>query len=149
MRKLLIVVVLAIASIVVLLVENHWFDSKPVEPEIIGTGYIHQSNGVYRVVIGETTYQVGEVIAQSGSCVVIAPADGTLVTAVKFGNNKMMGKDVKFMAGEWNEQQIEEAFACNYVIWVLYLDAFVFVLLILYVSAKCEEKYCRRKVVQA
>ena len=155
MKKLLILLVLTLAAIVVMLVERHWFDSASVEPEILGRGYIHQQdNGVYIVAIGDKTYNVSEFYTQkndNSEVVVIEPADGALVTVVKFHNLKAAtGKDVKFFMGTWNKEQIEEAFASNYVLFGIIISMLVFVAVFLWIAyAELVKAYGHRKVVYA
>ena len=95
-----------------------WFDSKPIDPKIIGTGYIHQlDNGIYTVEISAVVYCVTEVYTSKGKGdkpVISQPIDGAIVTVVLFQNAEAgRGTGVKFILGEWNEAQIEDAFRTN------------------------------------
>ena len=96
----------------------HWFDSEPVEPEILGTGYLHEhDNGMFTVQIASGMYFVSDVYFSVSEDVLPSrckPIDGALVTVANFTNAECYeGQGINFFLGRWNEEQIEKAFYTN------------------------------------
>ncbi|MBP5615602.1 MAG: hypothetical protein J6X42_03530 [Alphaproteobacteria bacterium] len=117
-RNFKILGVLTLVAIAVMSIGYHWFDSEPVEPEIIGVGYLRQhDNGMYTVQVETGMYFVSEVYvsaSEDDTPVLSKPIDGAIVTVVKFTNEWCdEGQGVKFMVGRWDEAQIEKAFHTN------------------------------------
>lgn len=139
MKKFLISFALLIAALAVIVVERQWFDGVPVEPEILGTGYVYQQeSGIYTVKLEPSIYFVSEVYLSTpnGDAPVLSkPIEGALVTIVNFQNERCEeGAGVKFLVGRWNTtEQIEKAFHTNYVggtiIMLCLIYAGVFVLI--------------------
>jgi len=134
MKKFLISFALLIAALAVVVVERQWFDSVPVEPEILGTGYVYQQeSGIYTVKLEPSIYFVSEVYLSTPDAnvpVLSEPIEGALVTIVNFQNERCdEGAGVKFLVGRWNTaEQIEKAFHTNDA-WVL-----IIMLLLIYVG---------------
>lgn len=110
-----------------------WFDSSPVEPEIIGAGRVVKTADSYYVEIDSLRYEVKIVYTgeknQSGAYIRIYPDDNMLVTAINFkkGNVHTGGSGTSFMLGDWNStEKIEDTFKKNYTFSAVACISFIY-----------------------
>ncbi len=114
MKKLVFVLMAALS---VALTGCSWFDSKPIEPHILGTANLQYEtkSGTWYVVIDSAQYTVANVTIREqnprsiGKTQDIAPVDGMLVTV--FTSPKMTG--IKAVVGEQSVDDIEELYRTN------------------------------------
>ncbi|MBR1825936.1 MAG: hypothetical protein IJ770_05050 [Alphaproteobacteria bacterium] len=148
MKKVLIILLCILAAL--LFVGCSWFDSTPVEPEILGVEHIVQDRGLMYVEIDSTRYPVkriftGETHPRVGSDVKIPPVDGMLVTVVNMTGKNSDYQGIQFMLGEWNEAQIEQAFRRNYTLAVVALGVILLCVIGLIVSSFIADEQQRKK----
>lgn len=128
MQKVLLIPVSVLIAL--LFVGCSCFDSKPVEPKILGISRIVDDGGLVFVEIDSVRYPVkfvytGETHPRIGDDVTITPVDGMFVTVVQMEGNTAY-KGMQFMLGEWNKEQIERAFYRNYTLFVITLGVILF-----------------------
>lgn len=122
-----------------------WFDSPPVEPEIIGVGYLKDENSQLSIQIDSVLYvpqiiYTGEIYPRIGGYVTVQPKDGMLVTCYKAKD----AEGVQFILGRNNAKQIEDVFHTNdsYIIFVLMvLAGFILCFLTLIRKENKNKKY--------
>ena len=126
------------------------FDSPPVEPKILGVTHVVDERGLMYVEIDSMRYPVTEVFTgethpRVGGDVVIAPVSGMQVTVADFTGPNNGYRGIRFMLGEWNEAQIENAFHRNYTFMVFALGGIFLCVLGMCISCVIEDKRQRKK----
>ena len=134
MKKVLFLIVMA----AMLFVGCSCFDSKPVEPKILGVTHILYDRGLTYVEIDSMRYPVnyvfsGEKDRRTGP-IRINPAERMVVTVAEFTGGDSRGiRGTQFLLGEWDEERIEDLFHSNYTLPYLYAGCF-FLLIFYYIS---------------
>ena len=112
------------AVIAVLFSSCSWFDSKPINPKIIGVSYLQYDakSGNHYCVVDSTRYIVSEVtIPDKSSRSSSAPQQMAAVEGMKitiFTTQYRSG--VQAVAGEQTEAQIEEIYKENYTFNIVF-----------------------------
>ena len=114
MKKLFFMLIIMLSMI---LTSCSWFDSNPIEPNIIGSGNLQyeMKSGTWFVVVDSTQYTVATVTILDnnphsyGKTQDVEPVDGMLVTV--FTSPRMTG--VQAVAGNQSVEQIEELYHRN------------------------------------
>jgi len=127
MKKIILLMTVGILTFLV--TGCSWFDSNPVEPEIIGTGYIKLDRSGNFVEIDSVRYYpqkilTGEHHPRTLGEATMQPVDGMLVTVYKCRN----GNNLNFIAGNKDEEAIEALYHRNYT--VMFYAMLLFVLCI-------------------
>lgn len=126
-------ILLLLTSLVTLLMSGcSWFDSDPIEPEIIGIGHVklNPQNNLYVVELDSISYIVDKVVELDRSPRSVSktqelpPVDGMEVTVFKDKNDHVI-----YVYGRRNEAQIEELYHTNSTL----VFVFAFVVLIFFV----------------
>lgn len=98
-----------------------WFDSKPIQPKIVGTTYLHYNayaDGYYAT-IDSVEYRVIYIFPK-----MIDPIDGMKVTVFETRDSEL-----HTCAGEKSEEEIEELYICNNIFIILVcLGGFIVIL---------------------
>ena len=114
MKKLFFMLIIMLSMI---LTSCSWFDSNPIEPNIIGSGNLQyeMKSGTWFVVVDSTQYTVATVTILDnnphsyGKTQDVEPVEGMLVTV--FTSPRMTG--VQAVAGNQSVEQIEELYHRN------------------------------------
>lgn len=126
MKKLIFML---IAVLGMTLVGCSWFDSDPIEPNIIGTGNLQYEakSSTWFVVIDSTQYTVARITIpesnprSAGKTQSIKPVEGMLVTV--FTSTHLEG--VQAVTGEQSVEQIEELYRTNSTLVLVLFGVFL------------------------
>lgn len=146
MKKKILLLLLACLTLI-LASGCSWFDSAPVEPEIIGVGHVkfNSQNNLYVVELDSVSYIVDKVIEKDRSprsasvTQELSPVDGMEVTVFrnKHGN-------VICVYGRKNEAQIEELYHANFT-WIAVFVAIIGLFLLLSFAGTCYKSITANK----
>ena len=131
MRKLVLMLMFALGAS---LTSCSCFDSAPVEPKILGVTHVIEDRGLIYVEIDSMRYPISDVFTGKTNSWIdgfetVEAKDGMLVTVADFtGNGGYTG--IRFMLGEWNENQIELAFHRNYSVSMIGSSLFLLLVIV-------------------
>ncbi len=148
MKKILLI--LPCIAVMFLFVGCSWLDSEPVEPMILGITHIVNDRGSTYAEINSVRYPVeyvfiGETHPRFGDDLTVNPADGMQVTVVEMTGNNRAHQGIQFMLGEWDEEQIEQAFSQNYTFGFTALGFTLFLIIGIMTMLIIEDKRQTRK----
>ena len=117
-----------------------WFDSKPIMPKIVGAAYLQYDSEekAYYADIDSVKHYVENIAVSNYDHFfpqMIKPVDGMKVTI--FTNRK---SEFCVVAGEKNEQEIEELYRINYAPLALPLCCFIVLLIVVILVINKKQK---------
>lgn len=137
MKKLLIIILFAIAGLS--FTSCSWFDA-PANVKRVGCGYIQSDRGLLVVEVDTIKYAPKYVYTNKSTRdgkTTMEPIIGMQVT-VFYSHDQ---KNPKFIAGDRNEEYLEEYFSSNYTLAVIFLIVIIAALVSCFIPAK-KNKNC-------
>ncbi len=141
MKKIIILLVAVLATG---FISCKRLDSKPLEVDVIGTGYVHYNakTGLHYVVIDSVQYTVTEVTVSDKDMPFMPPAqqlvaaDGMLVTIFTSPNFA----ETRAVVGEQTKEQIEELYQTNGMILIIFAVFLIIVAMIILIPKTQKSK---------